>query len=87
VDFGGRGASEAGGAQKFSCRVTPPENGRCVIQIKLDGLDGKPVGYVDVVPGKSEITVKLLQTVTGVHDLVFVFYGQGWEFEQWQFIK
>jgi len=83
VDFGS-------GAREFSCRVTPaewpPESGRGVIQIKLDGLDGKPIGYVNVEPGKPEITVKLLQTVTGVHDLVFVFYGQGYDFEQWQFL-
>jgi len=84
VDFG-NGASGADGAQNFSCHITPAEKGRGIIQIKLDGLDGKPVGYVDVAPGKSEITVKLLQTVTGVHDLVFVFYGQGYEFEEWQF--
>jgi arabinoxylan arabinofuranohydrolase len=98
VDFGG-GAGSADGARKFSCRVTPakpaptPESGRGgvgglaggAIQIKLDGLDGKPIGYVNVTPGEPEITVKLLQTVTGVHDLVFVFYGQGYDFEQWQF--
>jgi hypothetical protein len=67
----------------------PPERGSGraggVIQIKLDGLDGKPIGYVNVEPGKPDITVKLSQTVTGVHDLVFVFYGQGYEFEEWQF--
>jgi arabinoxylan arabinofuranohydrolase len=89
VDFG----SGTDGARKFYCRVTPavpalpPENGRGAIQIKLDGLDGKPIGYVNIEPGKSEITVKLLQTVTGVHDLVFVFYGQGYDFEEWQFIQ
>jgi arabinoxylan arabinofuranohydrolase len=89
VDFGRRGADEAGGAQKFTCRITPPKSGGAdgAIQIKLDGLDGNPIGYVNVGPGNSEITVKLLQTVTGVHDLVFVFYGQGWEFEQWQFLN
>jgi len=82
VDFGAKGARE------FSCRVTPaPESGRGVIQIKLDGLDGKPVGYVDVKPGKPDITVKLLQPITGVHDLVFVFYGQGYDFEEWQFLQ
>jgi arabinoxylan arabinofuranohydrolase len=83
VDFGGAGA------QTFNCRVTPPKSGSGraggVIQIKLDGLDGKPIGYVNVESGKPDITVKLSQIVTGVHDLVFVFYGQGWEFEEWQF--
>ncbi|MDR2951870.1 MAG: family 43 glycosylhydrolase [Treponema sp.] len=84
VNFGSAGAS------KLSCRVTPPESGEGVIQIKLDGLDGKAVGYVNVIPGQSVITADLLRTVTGVHDLVFVFYSeddQGFEFEQWQFIR
>ncbi len=85
VDFGDAGAT--GGAQKFNCRVTPPKSGKSVIQIKLDGLGGKPIGYVNVEHGKSEITVNLSETVTGVHDLVFVFYGQGYDFEQWQFIQ
>jgi len=80
VDFG------SAGARKFSCRVTPPESGRGVIQIKQGGLDGEAIGYVSVEPGQSEISVKLLQTVTGVHDLVFVFYGQGYDFEEWQFL-
>jgi arabinoxylan arabinofuranohydrolase len=90
VDFGS-------GAENFNCRVTLAEpaptpksgSGRTggVIQIKLDGLDGKPVGYVNVEPGQPEITIKLLQIVTGVHDLVFVFYGQGYDFEQWQFVR
>jgi len=83
VDF--NNADGGAGARKFTCRVTPPKSNRGAIQIKLDGLDGIPVGYVDVAPGKSEITAELLQTVTGAHDLVFVFYGQGWEFEEWQF--
>jgi arabinoxylan arabinofuranohydrolase len=85
VNFGSAGAS------KLSCRVTPPGSGKGVIQIKLDGLDGKAVGYVNVEPGQPPvITANLLRTVTGVHDLVFVFYsedGQGFEFEQWQFIR
>jgi len=90
VDFGNAGGGA--GARKFKCRVTPtPESGSGgaggVIQIKLDGLDGKAIGYVNVEPGNSEITVKLSQTVTGVHDLVFVFYGQGYDFEEWQFLK
>ena len=83
VDFGN--AAGGAGARKFTCRVTPPKSGRGAIQIKLDRLDGVPVGYVDVAPGKAEITVELLQPVTGVHDLVFVFYGKGYDFEQWQF--
>jgi arabinoxylan arabinofuranohydrolase len=79
VDFGT-------GAKSFSCRVTPPSD-KSVIQIKQDGLDGKAIGYVIIEPGKSKITVELLRTVTGVHDLVFIFYGEGYDFEEWQFIR
>jgi arabinoxylan arabinofuranohydrolase len=37
----------------------------------------------------STLTVDLLQQITGVKDLVFAFYseGEGWEFDQWQFIQ
>jgi arabinoxylan arabinofuranohydrolase len=81
VDFG------ATGAKKFTCRVTAPAS-KGVIQIKQDSLTGAPIGYVIIEAGQSgEITVDLLRTVTGVHDLVFVFYGQGYDFEQWQFVN
>ena len=82
VDFG------SGGAKKFKCLVSPPPEGFGMIQIKLDSLDGKPVGYVKTEAGQAgEITVDLLETVTAVHDLVFVFYGEGWDFIQWQFLQ
>jgi len=81
ADFGNEGA------QKFYCRITPPKNGRGAIQIKQNGLDGKPIGYVNIEPGKPEITIELPQIITGVHDLVFIFYGKGYDFEEWQFIK
>jgi arabinoxylan arabinofuranohydrolase len=35
----------------------------------------------------SELTVDLPRPITGVKDLVFAFYGEGWEFDQWQFIQ
>jgi arabinoxylan arabinofuranohydrolase len=74
------------GAKKFTCRVTPPPTGKGVIQIRQDSLDGKPVGYVVIEAGESgDITVDLLRKVTGTHDLVFVFYGEGYEFEEWRF--
>jgi arabinoxylan arabinofuranohydrolase len=75
------------GAKKFTCRVTGPASGKGVIQIKQDSLNGKPIGYVVIeAGGPSEITVNLLRKVTGMRDLVFVFYGEGYEFEQWRFL-
>jgi arabinoxylan arabinofuranohydrolase len=73
------------GAKKFICKVTPPETGNGVIEIRQDSLNGKPIGYVVIEAGDSEITVELLRKVTGIHDLVFVFYGEGYEFEEWRF--
>ena len=82
VDFGTPGAT------KFNCRVTVPSSNYGVIQIKLDSLNGKAVGYARINSGGSaNITIDLLEQVSGVHDLVFVFYGSGYDFEQWQFIK
>ena len=82
VDFGETGAS------KFMCRVTPLASGNGIIQIRLGGLEGAAVGYVIIEAGQSaEITVDLLRIVTGIHDLVFVFHGQAYDFEQWQFLE
>jgi arabinoxylan arabinofuranohydrolase len=88
VDFG------SAGAKKFSCRVKAPQTALAAIQLKLDSPEGTVVGYASIKLAEgetgdaySELTVDLLQSVTGVHDLVFVFYGEGWEFDQWQFIQ
>jgi len=81
VQFGSNGAT------KFKCRVTPPASGTGAIQIRQGGLDGPVVGYVIVESGQTEITVDLLRTVIGLQNLVFVFHGSGWDFEQWQFVQ
>jgi arabinoxylan arabinofuranohydrolase len=74
------------GAKNFRCRVTSTSDERGVIQIKQGGLEGRAIGYVIIEPGKSgDITVELLGTVKGVHDLVFVFYGKDYDFEEWRF--
>jgi arabinoxylan arabinofuranohydrolase len=88
VDFG------SAGAKQFSCRVKAPQTDLAAIQIRLDSLDGTAAGYASIKLAEgetggaySELTVDLPQPITGVHDLIFVFYGQGWEFDQWQFIQ
>jgi len=82
-----RGVDFGSGAKKFMCRVTPPESGSGYIQIKTGSLNsGTVVGYVIIEPGQTEIEVDLVRTVTGVQDLIFVFHGSGWDFEQWQFV-
>jgi arabinoxylan arabinofuranohydrolase len=88
VDFG------SAGAKQFFCRVKAPLSGLGAIQIKLDSPEGTAAGYASIKLAEgetggaySELTVDLPQPVTGVHDLVFVFYGEGWEFDQWRFIQ
>jgi arabinoxylan arabinofuranohydrolase len=79
VDFG------TAGAKKLYCRINPLTSSSGVIQIKQGGLDGTPIGYVVVKPGQGSYTINLLKIVTGIDDLVFIFYGSGYDFEEWQF--
>jgi arabinoxylan arabinofuranohydrolase len=88
VDFGDVGAT------KFSCRVKAPLTGLAAIQLRMDSQNGTTAGYASIKLAEgetggdySELTVDLSQPITGVHDLVFVFYGEDWEFDQWQFIQ
>jgi arabinoxylan arabinofuranohydrolase len=88
VDFGGAGA------KKFSCRVKAPPTGLAAIQIRLDFPSGTVAGYASIKRAEgdasgaySELTVDLPRPITGVHDLVFVFYGESWEFDRWLFIQ
>lgn len=92
VDFGG--SEGGGGARRFFCRVKAPQDGLGAIQVKLDSLDGPAAGYVSIKLAEgvseraySELTVDLPKPITGVHDLIFVFYGEGWEFDEWGFGK
>ena len=82
VDFGDKGASEivasvCGGAEEG------------VVQIRIDRLMGDIVGYLTIPAGDgttyTEQVGKLLETVTGVHDLYFTFYGSGYTWDTWQF--
>ena len=82
VDFGDKGATElvasvCGGAEEG------------VIQIRVDRLMGDIVGYLTIPKGDgatyTEQVGKLLETVTGVHDLYFTFYGSGYSLDTWKF--
>ena len=83
VDFGETGAT------KFTAAVKAAEGQTGAVQIRLDNLKGEVVGYLEVgeyTDGEyHEITVDLLKTVTGVHKLVFVFCGEGYNVDYWQF--
>lgn len=84
VDFGNKGAT------KFTAAVKAAAGCEGAIQIRLDGLDGEVVGYLEIGEGAdgakyNEVTAELLRTVTGVHTLVFVFYGEDYTVDYWKF--
>lgn len=63
-----------------------------VIRISIDSLDGEVLGYLPVsnLPAGedfTEITAQLTGNAKGVHDLFFVFSGEGYEIESWKFVK
>lgn len=84
VDFGDKGATEFAASL---CAGTEVEG---VIQIRIDRLMGDVVGYLPVSSEGDGMTYieqncKLLTPVTGVHDLYFTFYGNGYTWDTWQF--
>lgn len=62
------------------------------VQIRIDGLEGDVLGYVsmeDIPKGKefTERTALLTGSVEGVHDLFFIFTGENYETDTWQFMR
>ena len=63
-----------------------------IIRISIDSLDGEVLGYLPIASLQSEedfteITAQLTGKTEGVHDLFFVFSGEGYEIESWKFVK
>ncbi len=83
VDFGEKGATE------FAASVCGSKDAEGIIQIRIDRLMGDVIGYLTVPAGNGETFTEqvctLLETVTGVHDLYFTFYGNGYSWDTWQF--
>ena len=84
VDFGDKGATE------FVASICAGTEVTGVIQIRIDRLMGDIVGYLEVSKdgdGKTylEQSSKLLETITGVHDVYFTFYGNGYSMDSWKF--
>lgn len=65
--------------------------GEGAIQIRVDSLDGEIVGYVNVdrLTGVEyeAYTSELDTKITGVHDVYFIFCGDGYRVMSWQFGK
>jgi len=84
VDFGAEGATA------FEALVSGGSEAGA-IEICLDAVDGEVVGTLTVPAGEAENftkqTCKLTKTVTGIHDVYFVFTGSGYAWDKWQFNK
>lgn len=84
VDFGTEGATE------FAALLCGGEE-KGMIEICLDAVDGEVAGTLTVPAGDGETyvkqTCKLTKTVTGVHDVYFVFTGSGYVWDNWKFTK
>jgi arabinoxylan arabinofuranohydrolase len=82
VDFGNKGAIS------FTARVSGGTEGN-LIKICLDKPDGDAIGYLKIPQtggvNKYQSVTTEIKTVKGVHDLFFVFAGQGFEFDSWKF--
>lgn len=85
VDFGNIGAG------RFTASVRADSGQEGAVMIKVDGLEGRTAGYLTVSPTEhnefQEITVELDKKICGIHDISFVFYGEGYEIDYWYFIK
>lgn len=62
------------------------------VKVVIDGLEGRELGCVPVgsLPESgdfAECRAKLSHMASGVHDLYFIFAGEGYEIEEWQFMK
>ncbi len=85
VDFG------ATAAKGFMACINSCHAEYGVIQIRVDGLDGEVIGYLEVLPEDTdeytERTAELYKEVTGEHDLFFIYYGSGYSIDFWQFSR
>jgi len=85
VDFGSTAPA------KFTAMLKVAGGGEGAIQIRVDSFDGEIVGYlnVDRVTGVNyeAYTSELDTNITGVHDLYFIFCGDGYRVMSWKFEK
>ncbi|HKM03481.1 MAG TPA: glycoside hydrolase family 43 protein [Lachnospiraceae bacterium] len=84
VDFGDIGA------QGVKANICASKEQYGMIQIRVDGLYGDVIGYIEIKPEEHddyyETTAQLLHKVTGIHDMFFIFYGEEYTWDTWQFV-
>ena len=83
VDFGEKAPT------KCIAEIKNNEEQAGVIQVRADKLYGEVLGYLAVdalTDGEfQEFTAPLETELTGVHDLYFIFSGEGYEVSTWRF--
>ena len=88
VDFGTGSAASV----TMAVRNKKDEQAKGAVKICLDSPEGTVLGYLsmdDIAEGEdfTERSVALSEKVEGVHDLYFVFAGEHYQIETWQFVK
>lgn len=77
------------GANTFTASIKPSKDQVGVVQIRLDKPTGIIIGYLEIEAGDAEeykeVATELFSTITGKHDLVFIFSGEGYSFDYWYF--
>lgn len=83
VDFGEKAPT------KYIAEIKNSKEQAGVIQVRADKLYGEVLGYLTVdalTDGEfQEFTAPLETELTGVHDLYFIFSGEGYEVSTWRF--
>ena len=86
VDFGADGAAKIAASIKSNADCK-----NAAIEIRIDELIGEVIGYLPVEAGNGEDFTErvneLMTKVTGVHDVYFIFAGEGYEIDTWKFSK
>lgn len=88
VDFGTGSAASV----TMTVRNKKDEQAKGAVKICLDSPEGTVLGYLsmdDIAEGEdfTERSVSLSKKAEGVHDLYFVFAGEHYQIETWQFVK
>ena len=88
VDFG----SGTPTSIRLTVRNKNGEQAAGAVQVRIDGLEGTVLGYLsmdDIAEGSdfAECVAQLSDQAEGVHDLYFIFAGEKYEVETWQFVK
>lgn len=79
------------GASTFTVTVRNVAGNQNAIDVRIDGFEGESLATIALEETDNqefrEVTVTLEKGVSGVHDLYFVFAGEGYQVSTWRFGK